>query len=130
MRRSQYDPAVPLRSLSLTVLVLAALVAGCGGSDAVEAPSGDVGTTTAGSAAVKVDGEAVFTDAGCASCHTLAAAGSKGISGPNLDELRPSVEAASDQIAGGGGGMPGYSGRLKPEEIQAVAEFVATNAGR
>src|ERR671937_1181258 len=34
-------------------------------------------------------GAAVFASAGCGTCHTLAAAGSHGSLGPNLDKLRP-----------------------------------------
>jgi mono/diheme cytochrome c family protein len=75
-----------------------------------------------------VDGEAIFTD-NCATCHTLAAAGSTGTIGPNLDESRPAQELAVDRVTNGQGAMPSFEGTLSPEQIQAVAEYVATSAG-
>jgi mono/diheme cytochrome c family protein len=75
-----------------------------------------------------VDGEAIFTD-NCATCHTLAAAGATGIIGPNLDESRPSQDLAVDRVTNGQGAMPAFEGTLSPEQIQAVAEYVATSAG-
>jgi mono/diheme cytochrome c family protein len=74
------------------------------------------------------DGEAIFSEH-CATCHTLAAAGSTGTIGPNLDESRPSVELATDRVTNGQGAMPSFEGTLSPEQIQAVAEYVASSAG-
>jgi mono/diheme cytochrome c family protein len=76
------------------------------------------------------DGESIFASAGCGSCHTLAAAGSDGTVGPNLDESRPSLELAVDRITNGQGGMPSFEGQLSEEQIDAVAKFVADNAGK
>jgi outer membrane protein assembly factor BamB len=84
------------------------------------------GSTTAGGAA---NGTAVFTQ-NCASCHTLAAAHATGTVGPNLDQLKPSRAVVQRQVANGGGGMPAFSGRLTPQQISAVAAYVATSAGR
>jgi mono/diheme cytochrome c family protein len=39
-------------------------------------------------------GAQVFASNGCAGCHTLAAAGSGGVTGPNLDEVLPGQSAA------------------------------------
>jgi mono/diheme cytochrome c family protein len=39
-------------------------------------------------------GAQVFADNGCGGCHTLAAAGSGGVTGPNLDEVLPGQSAA------------------------------------
>ena len=39
-------------------------------------------------------GAQVFANNGCAGCHTLAAAGSGGVTGPNLDEALPGQSAA------------------------------------
>ncbi len=39
-------------------------------------------------------GAQVFVSSGCNSCHTLAAAGSGGVTGPNLDEALPGQTAA------------------------------------
>ena len=40
-------------------------------------------------------GRAVFESAGCGGCHTFAAAGSSGTTGPNLDETLAGQDAAS-----------------------------------
>ncbi|MCI0636617.1 MAG: c-type cytochrome [Actinobacteria bacterium] len=74
------------------------------------------------------DAEAIFAD-NCATCHTFAAAGSTGTIGPNLDESRPSQELAVDRVTNGQGAMPAFEGTLSPEQIRAVAEYVATSAG-
>ena len=71
------------------------------------------------------DGESIFASAGCGGCHTLAAAGSSGTVGPNLDDAKPSLELAIDRITNGQGGMPAFKGQLSDEQIQAVAEYVA-----
>jgi mono/diheme cytochrome c family protein len=75
-------------------------------------------------------GAKVFATAGCGGCHTLAAAGSSGQAGPNLDATRPSFERVQLQVARGGGGMPAFGGQLTPAQIRDVSAFVATRAGR
>ena len=91
---------------------------------------GGTTTTAAPQGAPKPDGKQVFASAGCGGCHTLKAAGSSGNVGPNLDQLHPSFKAVHDQVEVGGGAMPAFKGRLSDAEIQAVAQFVASNAGR
>ena len=76
----------------------------------------------------KADGKSIFASAGCATCHTLAAAGSKGNIGPNLDEARPSVDKAIKRVTQGKGAMPAFKGQLTDAEIRAVAEFVSRSA--
>jgi mono/diheme cytochrome c family protein len=73
-------------------------------------------------------GRAVFSDAGCGTCHTLKAAGASGVAGPNLDSLRPTYEAVRVKVTQGGGGMPSFSGQLAPQEIRDVAAFVAASS--
>ena len=75
------------------------------------------------------DGASIFA-ADCGTCHTLSAAGTNGTIGPNLDETRPSKELAVQRVTNGIGVMPSFSETLDPEQIDAVAEYVATNAGR
>jgi mono/diheme cytochrome c family protein len=58
----------------------------------------------------------------------LAAAGSHGQIGPNLDRLRPSFAAVKTQVEQGGSGMPAFAGQLTPAQIRDVAAFVATRA--
>jgi mono/diheme cytochrome c family protein len=92
-----------------------------GGGQAAGGGAGGGGST---------DGKSIFASAGCASCHTLAAAGSSGTVGPNLDEAQPSLELAIDRITNGQGAMPSFEGQLTEEQIRAVAQFVADNAGK
>jgi len=99
-------------------------------------------------------GKSVFTGiGGCSSCHTLAAAHATGTVGPNLDtQLRPSCATpASKRIRGAtlkecihtaiikpyayipsgyhAGIMPSnFSTKLKPNEIQALVNFLAADA--
>src|SRR6476646_11206981 len=65
-------------------------------------------------------GATVFKQAGCGSCHTLAAASASGQIGPNLDALRPNFEAVPETVEAGGGGMPACAGRLGNEQIRDV----------
>jgi mono/diheme cytochrome c family protein len=84
-------------------------------------------TETASPAA---DGAKVFADAGCGDCHTLAAANASGAVGPNLDDLGPDAASVETVVENGSGSMPAFSDRLSPEEIKAVAQYVADNAGQ
>jgi mono/diheme cytochrome c family protein len=106
------------------------LAAACAAAALLLAP-GCGGGSNAGSAAApgeRVAGARVFADAGCGSCHTLAAAGSKGTTGPNLDQLKPSRGSVLRQVERGGIGMPSFSGKLSSDEIHAVAAFVSESA--
>jgi mono/diheme cytochrome c family protein len=76
------------------------------------------------------EGKQVFASAGCGSCHTLADAGTSGTVGPNLDESQPSKELAVDRVTNGQGAMPPFAGQLSETEIDAVATYVSTVAGR
>jgi cytochrome c551 len=104
----------------LLLLLLVGVLAGCGGGD-----GGNGGGDTGGGGGGAADGEAVFAEAGCGSCHTFEAAGSSGTTGPNLDDASPSFDAAVQQITNGGGGMPAFNDQLSQEEIEAVARFVS-----
>ena len=73
-------------------------------------------------------GMSVF-ESTCASCHTLAAAGSTGTVGPNLDQLKPSDALVIHQVTNGGGGMPAFGSSLSKAQIEAVAKYVSTVAG-
>jgi len=86
-------------------------------------------TTTSGGGASNVKGDptagkAVFTSAGCTSCHTLKAAGSTGTVGPNLDQLKPPEARVVHQVEVGGGPMPAFKDTLTAKQIQDVAAFV------
>jgi mono/diheme cytochrome c family protein len=93
---------------------------------------GGGGTTTGGggSGGGTASGEDVFASAGCASCHTLAAAGASGTVGPNLDQAKPDAELVVDRVTNGQGAMPSFKDSLSEDQIQAVADFVSRNAGK
>jgi mono/diheme cytochrome c family protein len=126
---------------ALPAVLVAAALAGCGGgggddTSGTSAPpattqeqSGGGQTSTKTAPAKGPDGAAIFASAGCESCHTLAAAGSSGNVGPNLDDLQPDFATVKSQVENGGGGMPAFSGDLSPAEIDAVSRYVAENAG-
>ena len=70
-------------------------------------------------------GKAVFAEAGCGSCHTLADADATGTVGPNLDERRPSRARVATLVTNGSGVMPSFRDRLTPEQIEEVAVYVS-----
>ena len=94
---------------ALALVVLAVAGSGCGST--AKGPAGQ------------------FASLGCGSCHTLKAAGSHGSVGPNLDKLKPSVDAVEQQVRNGGGGMPSFGGRLSATQIHALAVYVSRSAG-
>jgi mono/diheme cytochrome c family protein len=70
-------------------------------------------------------GKAVFASAGCSGCHTLAAAGSSGNVGPNLDAAKPSFDKVVERVTNGKGVMPSFKGQLSEQQILDVAAFVS-----
>jgi mono/diheme cytochrome c family protein len=87
-------------------------------------------TTGGGGADLVAQGKDVFQKAGCASCHTLKDAGATGTVGPNLDQAKPSKDLVVDRVTNGKGVMPSFKGQLSDREIEAVAEYVSTVAGK
>jgi mono/diheme cytochrome c family protein len=110
----------------LALLVVAA--AGCGGDDDDSDGAATTAATTAETTEGGADGAAVFAS-NCGTCHTLAAAGTDGTTGPNLDDLMPDEETVEAQVRSGGGGMPAFEGQLSDAEIEAVATYVSESAG-
>jgi mono/diheme cytochrome c family protein len=88
-------------------------------------------------------GAQVFANNGCGGCHTLAAARSGGVTGPNLDEVLPGQSAAAieksiaDPNATIAKGFPAnvmpqnYGETLTPKELEDLAQFLieSTQAG-
>ena len=74
-------------------------------------------------------GAKVFGSAGCASCHTLAAAHATGTVGPNLDQLKPNYRAATAQVTNGGAAMPSFKKTLSTQQIADVAAYVVKSTG-
>lgn len=74
------------------------------------------------------NGREVFAANGCGSCHTLAAAGSSGSVGPNLDESEPDFDLVVERVTNGSGAMPSFGDQLSEQEIRDVAAFVSESA--
>jgi len=100
-------------------LDVAAYVASVAGTGSATTPPAQLGN----------DGKAIFK-ADCSSCHTLKAAGSTGTVGPNLDQLKPKQTTVVHQVTNGGAVMPAFKGKLTPAQIQSVATFVSSSAGK
>jgi uncharacterized membrane protein len=88
------------------------------------APAGPVTSTQIAA------GKQVFLSAGCTGCHTLENAGATGDVGPNLDAARPSRALVLNRVTNGQGVMPSFSGKLSQQQIQDVAAYVSTVAGK
>ncbi len=119
--KTQEEPTMPANLLTGKDAVdVAAYVASVAGQNGAEAQS---------PAQLGTDGKKIFTTE-CGSCHTLKAAGTTGTVGPNLDQLKPAFPIAQHQVTVGGGVMPAFKGTLSQAQIDAVAHYVADNAGK
>jgi len=79
-------------------------------------------------APVKQDGRSLFR-ASCGSCHTLAAAGTTGTRGPDLDDESPSRDKVVEQlIEGDPPAMPSFARTLTPTQIARIAAYVSSSA--
>jgi mono/diheme cytochrome c family protein len=115
-----------MRRLALAAAVAAvAIAAGCGGGDDDDGDGGG-GNGGAPPAAGGRGGE-LFAQR-CGGCHTLAAFGTSGETGPNLDTLKPDRATVLRAIASGPGVMP--TGLAEGADAEAIADAVAQNAGR
>ena len=74
-------------------------------------------------------GAKVWGSAGCASCHTLAAAKATGTVGPNLDQLQPDYRTVTSQVTNGGAQMPAFKSQLSNQQIADVAAYVVKSTG-
>ena len=119
------DRGLTLVSLLLAVLLVVLLFTG---TELIGANSS--GGYAGGSSSGARSGAAVFQSAGCASCHTLKAAGATGTAGPDLDRARPSASTVRSAVTSGRGSMPSFSGKLSRGQIAALARYVSNVAGR
>ena len=87
-------------------------------------PTGKGGKITATS------GKAIFQTAGCTGCHTLKDAGSHGTVGPNLDQVKPPKSLVVQRVTNGRGAMPSFKSKLSKKQIDAVAQYVSSVAGK
>ena len=117
------------RRVAIPLAIAALTAAACGGSSSGDNGGGSSGGGDGGSQADSA-GAKVFADAGCKNCHTLKAAGAKGTVGPSLDQLQPSAALVSKQVRNGGGVMPSFKGKLSPQQIKDVADYVSGVAGK
>jgi mono/diheme cytochrome c family protein len=124
-----------MRTLCAGLAVLALLLAGCGGDDnesSSQSTSTEQSTSTAaggGAENASAAGKQVFTS-NCGGCHTLADAGTNGKVGPVLDELKPDKARVQRQVTNGGGKMPAFKDKLSAEQIDQVATYVSSVAGK
>jgi cytochrome c6 len=122
-------------AVALTVgLALTAVACGSDDSDTTSTPAATAPATTATSAVTErrvsaALGKTIFAR-NCATCHTLAASGATGSAGPNLDDLKPSRETVANQVTNGGGGMPSFKETLLKAQIDSVALYVSSVAGK
>ena len=108
---------------------------GSGATDAATTTEAAAATTEAATTAAASEGDAtagaaIFQSAGCGGCHTLAAAGSAGAVGPNLDEAMPDYALVINRVTNGMGAMPPFSGQLSEDDIKNVAAYVSQSAGK
>ncbi len=135
-RPSTDDPAVSMPSDLVTgqdlddVAAYVGLYAGVPGAAPPKAPGGP--------------GAQVFANSGCGTCHTLAAAGSGGVTGPDLDEVLPGQTEAmvkedivdpNAEIAKGypPNVMPSnFEQSLSPKEIEDLVKYLieSTSGGK
>jgi mono/diheme cytochrome c family protein len=73
-------------------------------------------------------GAQIFVETDCGSCHTLAAAGTNGTVGPNLDEEAAGKSAAGIRDAIGDH-PDDFESQLSDRDLETLASFVAAEAG-
>jgi len=118
-------PVMPANLVSGKDLTdVAAFVSHCAGNPndpACRAPGAKI-TATAG--------KDIFQQAGCINCHTLKDAGANGTIGPNLDKKKPPFSLVVDRVTNGKNVMQSFKNTLTAAQIQAVAKYVSSVAGK
>ena len=132
--QSRISRSAARRGAGLLLVATSAIVlAACGGNSkdtnkndgTGTAPTASTSTTTASTTtettAAAADGMKIFSN-NCSICH-----GAKGEGGNGGPPITTKTDAASNikQVTNGGGGMPAFGNQLSPEEIKAVATYVA-----
>jgi mono/diheme cytochrome c family protein len=111
-------------------LAIAACGGGSGGSSSSSSSSSSTQSTSAGGTqSASAQGKQIFTS-NCGGCHTLKDAATNGQVGPDLDQLKPAKAVVVRQVNNGGGQMPAFKGKLSDAQINAVAAYVSSVAGK
>jgi mono/diheme cytochrome c family protein len=122
-----------MRTLCAGLAALALVLAGCGGGDDSSSSSSSTqqstSTAAGGAESASAAGKTIFTS-NCGGCHTLADAGTNGQVGPELDKLKPDKGTVQRQVTNGGGKMPAFKGKLTDAQIDQVATYVSSVAGK
>ncbi|MCD6726769.1 MAG: urate hydroxylase PuuD [Solirubrobacteraceae bacterium] len=123
--------AIPVGALAVCVALALWLAPPSAPQAPALAKAGATGgsSQTPGDGAAVAAGRRVFATAGCGSCHTLADAHSSGTVGPNLDQVKLAPQLVVQRVTDGIGAMPSFKSQLSPQEIQSVADYVASVAG-
>jgi cbb3-type cytochrome c oxidase subunit III len=95
----------------------------------VASVAGKPGAAVAAGGSQASSGKDVFTE-NCGGCHTLADAGTSGTVGPNLDDAKPPKSLVVERVTNGKAPMPPFKGTLTDKQIQAVADYVSSSAGK
>ena len=126
---------VKAAKLGLAAAGIVAGLAAAGGAALAQAPEltqnapGNAAAAPAAgalSAAALDKGRMIFTDYGCAQCHSLSDAGATGHVGPSLDgnpNLTP--EFIIDRVTNGQGMMPSFASQLTADEIKTLAAYIS-----
>ncbi|MFV0277130.1 MAG: c-type cytochrome [Parahaliea sp.] len=125
-----YDPALVLAVVNelpeagATVAAPAVVPAPAGG------PAGSRSRTLS---PLAEQGRSVFltkSQPACGICHRLQDAGTTGAVGPSLDVLQPGAQQVLAAVSNGVGAMPAFGQQLSPDEIRALATYIAEVAGQ
>ena len=95
----------------------------------VAANAGKPGTGKGGKITA-TDGKTIFQTAGCTGCHTLKDSGATGTIGPNLDQKKPPAQLVVMRVTNGKRAMPSFKDKLSSAQIEAVAKYVSSVAGK
>jgi mono/diheme cytochrome c family protein len=125
-------------ALAVAAAVMVVLAFTAGDERAAAPPT----ATPAATAAAGRDGLDVWTEQGCGSCHTLAAANSRSSMGPDLGAslagvpasyIKDSIVAPNKAAAAGYtvGMMPeDYAARIAPDDLDRLVRFLQQSARR
>lgn len=125
---------------AILIVFSCALLAGCGAQGVVSpTPQTVIGSLPKAAPepltpAFKLTGDpaagaTIFASAGCAGCHTLAAAHATGTVGPNFDQSKPDYRKATARVTLGKNVMPSFKGKLTDQQIADVAAYVVKSTG-